>query len=190
MIFIRGIAIAHDVDQFLRRFGKQNYIRLVEMLDPEDQKIFFGKIIAADLYPLDPYIKYIELGNRLFYDSDRTFFLKNTEDIIDRQLKGVFRWFVKFGSPGFVTGEIVKITQAYFEGITVHPVIQGNGRFVGRIKGFKKSHQILEYAIIAFFKKALEISGAKNVQALFTIPFSDDKDYSEIAVSWGVEIIL
>jgi hypothetical protein len=189
MIFIRGIAIAHDADLLLRRFGKENYIRLVQTLDSEDRKLFLNKIIAADLYPLDAYLRFVEAGNRLFFNGDKTAVLKNTEEIIDRQLKGVFRWFIQVGSPTSVTSEIVKITQAYFEGVTVETIINGNGRFVGRIKGFEKQHEIMQYAIIGFFRKALSISGAKNVQARFTIPFSDNKD-SEIIATWGVEIIL
>jgi hypothetical protein len=190
MIFIRGIAIAHDVEMLLKRFGKQNYIRLAETLDAEDRKIFLNKIIAADLYPLDSYVRFIEASINLFFKGDKSAVLRNTEEIIDRQLKGVFRWFIQFGSPAYITNEIVKITQAYFEGVTVNPIINGNGRFVGRIVGFKKKHEIMQYAIIGFFRKSLSISGAKNVQAKFTIPFSDNKEYSEIMVTWGVEIIL
>jgi len=190
MIFIRGIAIAHDAEMILKRFGKQNYIRLAQMLDVDDRKMFLSKIIAADLYPLDSYVRFIEAGIQLFYNGDKTAVLRNTEEIIDRQIKGVFRWFIQFGSPTYISNEIVKITKAYFEGVTVDTIINGNGRFVGQIRGFQKRHEIMQYAIIGFFRKALTISGAKNVQAKFTVPFSDNKEYSEIVVTWGVEIIL
>jgi hypothetical protein len=190
MIFIRGIAVANDVERILKQFGKQNYIRVVKMLNAEDQELFLNKIIAADLYPLDSFVRFVEAEIQLLYNGDRTRIIHNSEDIFKRQLQGVFRWFIQFGTPSYVIGEIVKITQAYFEGVSMKPVIMGNGRFLGQILGFEKKHEILQYAIIAFFKKALETSGAKNVQAKFTVPFSTEKQYSEILVTWGVEIIL
>ena len=46
---------------------------------------------------------------------------------------------------------------------------------VVRYTGFEKQHRIIGFAIMGFFKKALEISGAKNVVLCFTVPIEEGK---------------
>ena len=39
-------------------------------------------------------------------------------------------------------------------------------------------------AIIGFFRKALEISGAKDVAIHFATPIDEGKDFAELSISW------
>jgi hypothetical protein len=41
------------------------------------------------------------------------------------------------------------------------------------------------FAIMGFFKKALEISGAKNVVLCFAVPIEEGKVFSELSISWS-----
>jgi len=43
----------------------------------------------------------------------------------------------------------------------------------------------MQYTIIGFFRKALELSGAKQVAVNFKVPMSDDAAYSEVAITWA-----
>jgi hypothetical protein len=49
---------------------------------------------------------------------------------------------------------------------------------------FEPKYAIFENIVIAFFRSALLISGAKNVQAVFTQPISLGGPFAEITVSW------
>lgn len=43
----------------------------------------------------------------------------------------------------------------------------------------------MECGIIGFFRKALEISGAKQVKLEFTVPISKGETYSELTITWA-----
>jgi len=63
--------------------------------------------------------------------------------------------------------------------------LQGHLKAVVRYSGFEKQHRIMGFAIIGFFKKALEISGAKDVVLRFTVPIEEGKAFSELSISWS-----
>jgi hypothetical protein len=41
------------------------------------------------------------------------------------------------------------------------------------------------FAIIGFFRKALEISGAKDVAVRFTVPIDQGAEFAELSITWG-----
>ncbi len=63
--------------------------------------------------------------------------------------------------------------------------LPAHGKAIVKYKGFEKHHRILGFAIIGFFKKALEISGAKDVAIHFSIPIDERKPCSELSIAWS-----
>ncbi len=55
---------------------------------------------------------------------------------------------------------------------------------VVKYNGFQKQHAIFEYVIMGFYQKGLELSGAKNVKALFTTSVAQGEGYSELTITW------
>jgi len=41
------------------------------------------------------------------------------------------------------------------------------------------------FTIIGFFNKALELSGAKEIQVYFPTPIEEGKAYSELSLTWS-----
>jgi len=46
-------------------------------------------------------------------------------------------------------------------------------------------HRLIGLSIIGFYRKALEISGAKDVKAEFTTSIEEDKGYCELVLNWN-----
>lgn len=80
---------------------------------------------------------------------------------------------------------IAAVHATYFQGVPIDVKPLGNGQALIRYTGFEKQHRIMGFAIIGFFRKALEISGAKNVVVRFTTPIEEGKGYTELALSWS-----
>jgi hypothetical protein len=110
--------------------------------------------------------------------------IKGSEEVIERQLRGIYKVFVKLGSPEFVLKRIAAVHATYFQGVDIKVEMMGPGNATIRYTGYEKQHRIIGFAIIGFFRKALEISGAKNVQAGFATPIEAGKGYAELAISW------
>jgi len=85
----------------------------------------------------------------------------------------------------FVVKRIAAVHATYYHGIEILPEAHDSNEAIIRYIGLKKRHEIMGYGIIGFFRKALEISGAKNVSVKFTVPISDDKEYAELTITWS-----
>jgi hypothetical protein len=51
--------------------------------------------------------------------------------------------------------------------------------------GFEKQHRIMGFAIIGFFNKALELSGANDAAIYFTTPIEEGRGYAELSIAWS-----
>jgi hypothetical protein len=117
-------------------------------------------------------------------NGDRSVLIKRSERVIEGQLRGVYKIFVKLGTPGFVINRISAVHATYFKGIQIIPEVE-NRRAVIKYVGFQKHHEIMECPILGFFGKALEISGARQVAMKFTVPIGHSKEYSELTITWA-----
>ena len=68
--------------------------------------------------------------------------------------------------------------------MTIEFKITGSHRATVRYVGFEPQHRLMEYALIGFYRKALELSGAKQVSTGFTNSSGQGKGYWELALSW------
>jgi len=110
--------------------------------------------------------------------------IRGAEIVIERQLSGIYKWFVKLGSPEFVLNRMSAVHRTYFQGVDIKVNLPGPGKAVVKYTGFAKQHRLMGLIIIGFYRKALEISGAKEVKAEFTSSIEADKGYCELLLSW------
>lgn len=183
MVEIKGVAISGSIEAFKAKFGKEEYAKILEKLNAEDKNMFSSIILSNLWYPLDSFVRYIEVLYQLYYGGDYSKLQLNSEEIIDKQLRGIYRLFIQLGTPEFVVKKIGFINSSYFKGMTLEVIENKKGKYIGHYTGFEKQHRVFQYTIIGFYKRAMEISGAKNVKAVFTVPMSDSK-YAEITVTW------
>ena len=78
---------------------------------------------------------------------------ERSEQVVDSQLRGVYRIFIKLGSPGYVIKRIAAVHETYFDGIQIIPEVDDSREASIKYVGFKKRHAILQYTIIGFFAK-------------------------------------
>lgn len=51
--------------------------------------------------------------------------------------------------------------------------------------GFEKQHRIMGFAMIGFFRKALEMSGAQAPVICFSTPIEEHRGHSEPSLAWS-----
>ncbi|MGB8458609.1 MAG: hypothetical protein WCE50_12870 [Candidatus Acidiferrum sp.] len=185
MVQIKGSAIKETIEQIKLRAGEAAFQTILGLLDDETRKICEGDIFSSTWYPLDLFTRFLEIEIKVLADGNEEMVTKGSEAVIERQLRGIYKAFVKFGSPEFVIKRIAAVHATYFQGVPIDVQLQGNSRALVRYTGFEKQHRIMGFAIIGFFKKALEISGAKDVVIQFTVPIEEGKGYSELSIAWS-----
>jgi hypothetical protein len=183
MVHIKGATILGSIERIREHHGDEGVNKIIDQLHDEDKAVFKSPILASQWYSLTPFARFLELDVKLFYGGDPKVFITSAEEVIEKQLRGIYRIFVRIGSPEFVIKGISAVHKSYFKGVELkYEVI--TGRFVGRYLGFEQAHGIMQYSILGFFRKAMTISGAKNVKAEITTPLSQGKGYLEVTVTW------
>lgn len=180
---IKGLAVAGTVTRIKEKYGGDTFQRILNEMNEEDQKIMGGNLLPSVWYSLDTFSNFLNAEVKVLYGGDASKLQLGSAEIVSKQLKGIYKFFVKLGSPEFIIGRISSIHNSYFNGIALEKEIN-DGEFVGRYTGYKSGQAVFEEVIIGFYKKALELSGAKNIEAKFDVPIDSGNDFAQITVSW------
>jgi hypothetical protein len=184
MVQIKGSAIKETIDQIKSRAGEAAFQKILGLLDEETRKVCEGEVFSSTWYSLDLFTRFLEIEICVLADGKEEMVTRGSEAVIERQLRGIYKAFVKLGSPEFVIKRIAAVHATYFQGVPIEVQLQGNNRALVKYTGFAKQHRIMGFAIVGFFKKALEISGAKDVVIHFSVPIEEGKTYSELSIAW------
>ena len=185
MVQIKGSAIKETIEQIKSRAGEAAFQQVLGLLDDETRKVCGGEIFSSSWYSLDLFTRFLEIEIRVLADGNEEMVTRGSEAVIERQLRGIYKAFVKFGSPEFVIKRIAAVHATYFQGVPIEVQMQEDKRALVKYTGFEKQHRIMGFAIVGFFKKALEISGAKDVTIYFPTPIEEGKGYSELSIAWS-----
>jgi len=185
MAEIKGTVLIDSIKAIKARGGEAEFQKIVQQLSEEARAIFEGRISASSWYPVDAFADFLEADIRETANGVREVLITRAEKVIEMQLKGIYRVFIKYGTPMFVIKRIAAVHATYYHGIEILPQAhEGNGATI-RYMGLRKRHEIMGYGIIGFFRKALEISGAKDIAVKFTVPISDEREYAELTITWA-----
>ena len=185
MVQIKGSVIQETINQIKSRAGDDSLKKILDLLDGETRKVFEGDIFASTWYSLDVFTRFLEVEIKVLAGGNEEIVTRGSEAVIERQLRGIYKAFVKLGSPEFVIRRIAAVHATYFQGVPIEVQVPVHGKATVKYTGFEKQHRILGFAIIGFFKKALEISGAKDVTIHFSVPIDEGKPYSELSIAWS-----
>jgi len=185
MVQIKGSAIKETIEQIKSRAGEAAFQKILGLLDDETRRVLAGEIFSSTWYSLDLFTRFLEIEIKVLADGNEEMVTRGSEAVIERQLRGIYKAFVKLGSPEFVIKRIAAVHATYFQGVPIEVQMQGNCRALVKYTGFEKQHRIMGFAIVGFFKKALEISGAKDVAIYFSVPIEEGKSYSELSIAWS-----
>ena len=154
MVQIKGSAIKETIDQIKSRAGEEALQKILCLLDEETRTICQNEIFPSSWYPLDVFTRFLEVEIRVLADGKEEMVTRGSEVVIERQLRGIYKVFVKLGSPEFVIKRIAAVHATYFQGVPIEVQLQGHGKAVVRYTGFEKQHRIMGFAIMGFFKKS------------------------------------
>jgi hypothetical protein len=185
MVQIKGSAILETINQVKRRAGEEAFQKILALLDEETRNAFKGEIYSSSWYSLDFFTRFLELEIRVLAGGKEEMVTRGSEAVIEKQLRGIYKAFVKLGSPEFVIKRIAAVHATYFQGVPIDVQLSGNGKALIKYTGFETHHRIMGFAIIGFFRKALEISGAKDVVIYFLTPIEEGRGYAELSISWS-----
>jgi hypothetical protein len=185
MVQIKGATIKETVTQIKTRAGDQAFQKILGLLDEDTRRIFEGEIFASTWYPLDKFTRFLEVEIRVLANGREEVITRGAEAVNERQLLGIYKAFVKVGSPEYVIERIAAVHATYFQGVSVDVQLPEPRKALIKYIGFEKQHRIMGFAIIGFFNKALELSRANDAVIYFTTPIEEGRGYAELSIAWS-----
>ena len=181
---VKGVAVKSTVE-FVKQKFSTNYDEWINSLPKDSVSILTGNISNtkwysfknAQLIPTDSIID-------KFYSNN----INGAKEIgyysAESGLQGIFKYFVKLGSPNFIINRATKVFQAYYKDSQIEVLSSTKTSVILKITEFKELDKYTEARISGWMEKALEISGCKDVKANIVNSIADGDDYSEIFITW------
>lgn len=117
MVQIKGSAIKETIEQIKSRAGEAAFQKILGLLDDETRKVLEGEIFSSTWYSLDLFTRFLEIEIKVLADGNEEMVTRGSEAVIERQLRGIYKAFVKLGSPEFVIKRIAAVHATYFQGV-------------------------------------------------------------------------
>lgn len=184
MLHIKGTAVLDTMEAIKARASKEKLDRILACLDDETREKLKPPISPSSWYSCDAFARFLETTIQVTAGGSEEVLIKRAEDVIEKQLSGIYKMFVRLGSPEFVIRRIAAVHSTYFDGVQIIPEMKGPKSATIQYVGFSRNHRIMGFAIIGFFRKALEISGAKKISVSFTVPIEAGQNFCELALTW------
>jgi hypothetical protein len=183
---VKGTAIRAIPEFIAAKFGKEGLNQWLNSLTENARKVYGGSILAGGWYPVtevmvEPTRKMCEL----FFRGDLKGAREGGRFSAEKGLKGVYRIFVKLGSPEFLIRKASLIFSSYYEPSEMKVVAQEDRKAVVHITKFPEPSAMIENRIVGWMEKALEISGCKRVDIRITQSLAKGAPYTEIVATWA-----
>ena len=166
MVYIKGTVVLDTISAVRSRDGDAVYDRIVGLLDEDSQRVFRGQVIATGWYPLDAFVRFLAIDLRETAGGDEAVLVARSEAVVERQLRGVYRVFARMTSAESMIRRLMNIHKTYFQGTSISYDQVGRGRATVRYTGLEPHHRLMEHVLVGFYRKALQIGGAKRVSVL------------------------
>ena len=184
VVQIKGTAVQDTLVSMREAVGDERLASVLATLDPAHRAALQEPILAMRWYPLDAYAALVDTFIARERAGDPSLFRKRAEEVVESHLRGVYRLFVRVGSPEWLIKKIAVAHQTYFQGTAVEIAAMGPRQVAIRYSGFATRHRVMEHAIVGFYRKALELAGAREIEAGFTAPIADGR-VAEITLRWA-----
>jgi hypothetical protein len=182
---IKGTAIL-AIRDFVKANHQDKYSDWINSLPDESKRIFIEAIDSSKWYPLltgglIPTRKTAEMFFRGDYKNGA---FEAGQYSAEKALTGIYKIFVKAAAPSYIIQRASRIFATYYQPCRMEVVEKTDSHVLLEICDMTESDVVIEYRIAGWIKKALDISGAKNIQIDFPRSIAQGDPVTQININW------
>ena len=181
---VKGSAISSTLN-YVKINHESEYDSWFNSLEEDSQQIL-KSISNSKWYPmkeglLNPTQKIIDR----FFDNDNKGAYKVGYHSADTGLNGIYKLFIKLGSPNFIISKTAKVFGMYYKGAKMEVISSTSESVILDITHFPEYSIIIEQRVIGWIEKALEITGCKNIKTSLVKSLAKNDDSTELFIVWN-----
>jgi hypothetical protein len=184
---VKGTAISFLPSFIEGRFGTDKMNAWVAQLPPASRDIFSKPIMATSWYPLQEAMA-VPLRSvcASFFGGDIKGAWETGRYSADFGLKGIYKIFVKLGSPEGLARKAAEVLPKYYDPCAMEILSAEKGSAVLRVTNFPESDAFTEARLGGYMQRGVEISGGTNVRVDIAAAMSKGEPYTEYRVTWKI----
>lgn len=182
---VKGTAVV-SIPEFVRSQFGNRYDEWVNSLTPVAKEIFEKKILASSWYPYQYAV--VEPTSQicdLFFSGNERGAWEGGRFSADFALKGVYKVFVKVGSPQFLISRGSKVFSSYYAPSRIEFTEIDSKHVIMRIVEFSEPKRLVECRIAGWMERALEISGCSDVDIQITASMAKGDSTTDFTAKWS-----
>lgn len=181
---VKGTAV-ESIPVFVKEKFTDDYDKWLDSLSSESAEIFKKPILASRWYPIQPAI--VEPTRKicdLFFKGSDKGAWKAGEFSAEKTLHGIYKVFVKAGTPKFIISRAGTIFSNFYSPSKIEVVTESQNSVIVKITEFETPDFLVECRIAGWIKKALEINGCKIPQVTINQSLAKGDSLTSIVCSW------
>jgi hypothetical protein len=182
---IKGTAV-HSIPEFIKKQFPGRYDEWIKALPAESQKHFKGMIFSSAWFPInEALVLPLRTTAKLFYNAnyEKTAIAMGRFSA-DIALTGVYKFFIKLGSPKFLIERASSLMETYFQPSRMLISTAEKNNLSLQITEFPEPDEIIEWNIAGWIQRALEISGCNGVNVSIPSSLARKQPITEFYISW------
>jgi hypothetical protein len=181
---VKGSAVSSIPEFVKNRFGSK-MDDWIGKLPPDSRQIMTNKILSSSWYPVrKAVVEPTAVICDLFYGGDKRGAWESGRFSADHALRGIYKIFVKAGSPQFIIGKASNIFSSYYRPSEIKVAELSSKGTIVHITQFAEPSEYIERRIAGWIERALEISGCKGVKIQILRSLTKKDPVTEISCKW------
>jgi hypothetical protein len=183
---VKGTAVEMTMLFVRDRFGEEGYQKWLAALPPESREIVVGKILPSGWYPLEAaYVMPTRLVCDLYFGSTKRGAFEVGRYSAQRALTGIYKMFVKIGSPAWLMERGSKVFETYYRPSRCVVTDRKDGSCRMVISEIEDKSGYVENRIAGWADAAIEIHGYKTRKVAVVKSISTGDPQTELELTWS-----
>jgi antitoxin component YwqK of YwqJK toxin-antitoxin module len=182
---VKGVSV-RSVREYIEKNFPGKYAEWIESLPDPSKKIYKDFIRVNEWYPISAglAIPLKAVGNIFYNGNWKDAVWKMGRFSADEALSGIYKIYVKLGSPRHIIDRAGRVMSAYFSNSEIKVTSDVKNQLTMQILRFDEPDEAIEYNIAGWIERALEISGCKNINLSVRKSLARKDAMTEYYVMW------
>jgi hypothetical protein len=183
---VKGSAVA-ALPQFIEsRFGAGAVQQWLKELTPAARDVLGRTVLPSQWYPLrEVFADPLDVMCRIHFQGSVKGAWDSGVFSADTGLTGVYKFFVRAGSPSFLISKAAQIISTYYQPSKIQIVDELKTSAVVQVTEFSEMTRGIEARIGGWMHRAMEIQGCERVKVQLTQSLVKGAPHSEFRVTWA-----